>query len=81
MKGRCTKVEGLVIKVDEMLGSTGLAMKVDPGVPVVYAGFAGSLLAHAHMAGWSAARFPSMLHVKRGSMYSPWSRVVHSTPL
>lgn len=39
-------MEGLAITVDEMLGSTGLAMKVDPGVPVVYAGFAGKALTH-----------------------------------
>ena len=39
-------MEGLAITVDEMLGSTGLAMKVDPGVPIVYAGFAGKALTH-----------------------------------
>ena len=27
--------------VDDLVGSTGLELKVDPGVPYVYAGFAG----------------------------------------
>ena len=29
------------ITVDAIVGSTGLELKVDPGVPYVYAGFAG----------------------------------------
>ncbi len=27
--------------IDDLVGSTGLELKVDPGVPYVYAGFAG----------------------------------------
>ena len=36
------QVEGLEIAVDDVVGSTGLELKVDPGVPYVYAGFAGN---------------------------------------
>ena len=32
------------ITVEDIIGSTGLELKVDPGVPWVYAGFAGVLL-------------------------------------
>lgn len=32
-------VDGLSLLVDDVIGSTGLEMKMDPGVPVVYAGF------------------------------------------
>lgn len=38
------QVEGLEITVEDLVGSTGLEMKVDPGIPYVYAGFAGNLL-------------------------------------
>lgn len=30
--------------IDDLVGSTGLELKVDPGVPYVYAGFAGNQL-------------------------------------
>ena len=36
------QVEGMKITVEDIIGSTGLELKVDPGVPWVYAGFAGS---------------------------------------
>ncbi len=29
------------LMIDDLVGSTGLELKVDPGVPYVYAGFAG----------------------------------------
>ena len=35
------QVEGMQLVVDDLVGSTGLELKVDPGVPYVYAGFAG----------------------------------------
>lgn len=35
------QVDGLTVIVDDIVGSTGLELKVDPGVPYVYAGFAG----------------------------------------
>ena len=35
------QVEGMKITVEDIIGSTGLELKVDPGVPWVYAGFAG----------------------------------------
>lgn len=34
--------------VDDLVGSTGLELKVDPGVPYVYAGFAGMSSHHQH---------------------------------
>ena len=33
--------------IDDLVGSTGLELKVDPGVPYVYAGFAGAFLPFA----------------------------------
>jgi cytochrome c biogenesis protein ResB len=33
------QVEGLDIVVENIIGSTGLELKADPGVPLVYAGF------------------------------------------
>ena len=35
------QVEGMQLVIDDLVGSTGLELKVDPGVPYVYAGFAG----------------------------------------
>lgn len=35
------QVDGMTIVVEDIVGSTGLELKVDPGVPYVYAGFAG----------------------------------------
>jgi cytochrome c biogenesis protein len=49
-------VDGLNLIVEDMTGSTGLELKTDPGVPWVYAGFAGlmvtsflSLLSHSQV--------------------------------
>ena len=49
-------VDGLKIVVGDVKGSTGLELKTDPGVPLVYAGFAGlmvtsflSLLSHSQI--------------------------------
>ncbi len=41
------QVEGMSLVIDDLVGSTGLELKVDPGVPYVYAGFAG-MLKHRH---------------------------------
>ena len=38
------QVEGMQLVIDDLVGSTGLELKVDPGVPYVYAGFAGAFL-------------------------------------
>lgn len=37
--GKPITVDGVQIIVDEVIGSTGLEMKSDPGIPIVYAGF------------------------------------------
>jgi cytochrome c biogenesis protein len=35
-----TQVNGVTLKLKKIIGSTGLQIKVDPGIPMVYAGFA-----------------------------------------
>jgi cytochrome c biogenesis protein len=35
-----TEVNGVTLKVLDLIGATGLQIKVDPGIPLVYAGFA-----------------------------------------
>jgi cytochrome c biogenesis protein len=37
--GMATPVNGLTLKVDDVIGSTGLQIKADPGIPIVYTGF------------------------------------------
>eukprot|EP00884_Botryococcus_braunii_P008586 jgi/Botrbrau1/17729/Bobra.0166s0150.1 len=43
--GKPIEVEGLKITVESIIGSTGLELKSDPGVPIVYAGFGGLMIA------------------------------------
>ncbi|MEL7521796.1 MAG: cytochrome c biogenesis protein ResB, partial [Cyanobacteria bacterium J06553_1] len=38
-EGGSTEVNGITLFVDELVGSTGLQIKADPGIPVVYLGF------------------------------------------
>ncbi len=40
--GKPIEVEGLTITIEAVIGSTGLELKSDPGVPIVYAGFGGA---------------------------------------
>ncbi|KAK9825449.1 hypothetical protein WJX81_001648 [Elliptochloris bilobata] len=54
--GKPIEVDGMSVVVDAIVGSTGLELKSDPGVPFVYAGFAGlmvttlvSYLSHAQV--------------------------------
>lgn len=37
--GMATQVNGVTLKVDDVIGSTGLQIKADPGIPLVYTGF------------------------------------------
>jgi cytochrome c biogenesis protein len=67
--GRPIVVDGLTLVIDDVKGSTGLELKTDPGVPWVYAGFAGlmvtsflSLLSHSQV--WAVGEESSgLLHV------------------
>jgi cytochrome c biogenesis protein len=38
-KGMSAEVNGVTLYVDDLIGSTGLQIKADPGIPLVYAGF------------------------------------------
>eukprot|EP00775_Hariotina_reticulata_P001288 gene1288-1629_t len=42
--GKVILVEGLGIVLEDIIGSTGLEIKNDPGVPLVYAGFGGLMI-------------------------------------
>ncbi|MCF4968652.1 cytochrome c biogenesis protein [Nostoc sp. CMAA1605] len=38
--GMSTQVNGITLKIADVVGSTGLQIKADPGIPIVYVGFA-----------------------------------------
>ncbi|MCW6037009.1 cytochrome c biogenesis protein [Spirulina subsalsa FACHB-351] len=50
---------GITLKVVELIGSTGLQIKADPGVPLVYAGFA-LLMVGVVMSYWSHSQIWAM---------------------
>jgi cytochrome c biogenesis protein len=37
--GMATQVNGVTLKIVDVIGSTGLQIKADPGIPMVYTGF------------------------------------------
>ncbi|MEQ8956543.1 MAG: cytochrome c biogenesis protein ResB, partial [Coleofasciculus sp. C2-GNP5-27] len=37
--GMSTQVNGVTLRLKELIGSTGLQIKADPGIPIVYTGF------------------------------------------
>lgn len=37
--GMSAEVNGVMLKIEEVMGSTGLQIKADPGIPIVYTGF------------------------------------------
>lgn len=42
--GKSIEVEGIDIVVQDILGASGMQVKADPGIPLVYAGFGGLML-------------------------------------
>lgn len=38
-QGMSTEINGITLSIDEIVGSTGLQIKADPGIPLVYTGF------------------------------------------
>lgn len=38
-EGMSVEINGVTLHVDEVVGSTGLQIKADPGIPIVYSGF------------------------------------------
>jgi cytochrome c biogenesis protein len=38
-EGRSTEVNGVNLAIEQVIGSTGLQIKADPGIPAVYLGF------------------------------------------
>ncbi|OCR02439.1 cytochrome C biogenesis protein CcsB [Oscillatoriales cyanobacterium USR001] len=37
--GMATEINGVMLTIEEIVGSTGLQVKADPGIPIVYTGF------------------------------------------
>ena len=61
------------ILVDDLVGSTGMELKADPGVPYVYAGFAGERAQ-------SAVHVPHTECMQQGLIPCRLCRHVHSIP-
>jgi cytochrome c biogenesis protein len=43
-QGMSTQINGVTLAIVDLIGSTGLQIKADPGIPIVYAGFAALML-------------------------------------
>jgi cytochrome c biogenesis protein len=64
--GSETEVNGVTLKVLELVGATGLQIKADPGIPMVYTGFA-LLMAGVIMSYFSHSQIWAV--VKSGKLY------------
>lgn len=70
--GKPIKVEGLDIVVEGIVGSTGLELKSDPGVPLVYAGFGALMITTlisyiSHSQVWALQQGPNVYVVGRSN--------------
>jgi cytochrome c biogenesis protein len=66
-EGMSTEVNGVTLSVAEVVGSTGLQIKADPGIPIVYAGF-GLLMLSVIMSYVSHSQIWA-LQTEEGSLY------------
>ncbi|WP_416673831.1 cytochrome c biogenesis protein [Egbenema bharatensis] len=66
-EGMSTEVNGVTLAVAEVIGSTGLQIKADPGIPFVYAGF-GLLMLSVMMSYVSHSQIWA-LQLEDGSLY------------
>jgi cytochrome c biogenesis protein len=66
-EGMSTEVNGVTLSIAEVVGSTGLQIKADPGIPIVYAGF-GLLMLSVMMSYVSHSQIWA-LQTEDGSLY------------
>jgi cytochrome c biogenesis protein len=65
-EGMSTQVNGVTLYLKDVIGSTGLQIKADPGIPIVYAGFA-TLMAGVAMSYFSHSQIWALQ--KDGRLY------------